>query len=73
VAVSQPPHLAVGNPGEEPTREGFSRKWHEPGQVIAKDWKHSPKFLSSTNGVDFTDEASAEASATRVWKAAAVA
>lgn len=40
---------------------------------MVKDRKNSPKLLFSTNGVDFTDDASIEEFATRVWEAASAA
>lgn len=38
---------------------------------MAQDRKNSPRLLFSTKGVDFSDDASIEAFATRVWEVAA--
>lgn len=40
---------------------------------MAKDRKNSPTLLFSTNGIDFTDDASIEEFATRVCEAASAA
>ena len=60
-------------PGEEPPRESLTRKRQEGWQSMAQNRKNSPKLLFSTKGVDFSDDASIEAFATRVWEAAAAA